>query len=68
MIWDGDKDVKEYRPRKRGARQTPNPINIDGYPIAAPDTADNREEDDCAGGINMPTSEILDFSEGTDSY
>lgn len=64
---DSKENVKRYTPKKRSplpfaggdasapSRMTDNPEPSDG--IAEPD-----------GGVTMTTSEILDFSEGTDSY
>ena len=64
MVWDNDYDVKEYRPKKRDI-VIPFPKN------AASSAAELRLRDsvtDRDGGVMLTTSEILDFSEGSDSY
>jgi len=62
MVWDSDYDVKEYRPRKRSRDFVPFPKN------AAAAEAKLRRDGVLDGGVMMTTSEILDFSEGADSY
>ena len=74
MIWDEDQDVKEYRPRKRKLQELTKETNFDGYPLPpeAPGMPYGLEKGLFGGigmgGVQMPTSEILDFSEGVDSY
>jgi len=64
MVWDSDHDVKEYRPKKQ-SREMAIP-----FPKNAVSEAARRDAgvEDRAGGVMMTTSEILDFSEGSDSY
>ena len=62
MVWDRDEDMKEYRPRRK---QRTDAVR---YLIPAPDTAYTQEESGVSGGIDMTTSEILDFAEGADSF
>ena len=67
MIWDGDRDVKEYRPKKRGVPLM-SPMVDHEYPVPIPETYNRWEENADHSGIDMTTSEILDFAEGADSY
>ena len=67
MIFDGDDDVKEYRPRKRRLERLTSLNNYDGYPLP-PDRSYNHEGGGILGGVSLSTSEILDFSEGADSH
>lgn len=66
-------DVKEYRPRKKEAKD--NGRFSDNYNVS-PDASkklmagDGFSDgvEDVDSGVMMSTSEILDFSEGTDSW
>ena len=73
MAWDEDADVKEYRPKKRKLQKLTQSTNFDGYQLPAeaavmPYDLQNTGYFGGLGGIRMSTSEILDFSEGADSY
>jgi len=70
MVWDRDFDVKEYHPKKKH-RSFDNATTFP-FPKGADAELQNyiRSEglEDRANGVMMTTAEILDFSEGSDSY
>ena len=65
MVWDSDYDVKEYHPKKKNKVFVPFPKNAAATEMAG---AKLRRDGVLDGGAVMTTSEILDFSEGADSY
>ncbi len=69
-----DEDVKRYRPGKDSLKQGTRALNMSRVPLA--DTLSEKEKDlrrreenylFRGYGTMMDTSEVLDFSEGTDS-
>jgi predicted house-cleaning NTP pyrophosphatase (Maf/HAM1 superfamily) len=68
MVWDKDFDVKEYHPKKKhrsSENQTQFPRGADAE---LQEYIRSEGLEDRAGGVMMTTAEILDFSEGSDSY
>ncbi|MCL2408305.1 MAG: hypothetical protein FWC96_01645 [Oscillospiraceae bacterium] len=72
MVWNNsDFDVKQYHPKKRNRGYE----NSMTFPFPRGEDADLQNyirsegiEDRVGGGVMMTTAEILDFSEGSDSY
>jgi len=64
MVWDSDYDIKEYHPKKRNKVFVPFPKNA----ASAEAKAKLQHDGVLDGGAMMTTSEILDFSQGADSY
>ena len=68
MVWDRDFDVKEYHPKKKhrsfdNAMQSPRGVDAEVRNYIRSEGLADR-----ADGVMMTTAEILDFSEGSDSY
>ena len=64
-------DVKEYKPRKRknsGRTMVNNNISPSSSDEMMSDKGIGYDEKDLTGGVMLSTSEIIDFSEGTDSW
>jgi hypothetical protein len=68
-------DVKEYKPKKRDPESKTNVHFMDNYNVS-PAASDKMLEDEgrqdgvihLDGGVMLTTSEVIDFSEGTDSW
>ncbi len=60
-------DVKEYKPKKRKARFMDN-YNLSPLASAGLLRKDDIDVNDLDNGVMLSTSEIIDFSEGTDSW
>ena len=70
---DIERDVKEYKPKKRNSkkRRLPDNDNVSPAASAAQLLSGGRLDDDIndlTGGVMLTTSEIIDFSEGADSW
>ena len=68
---DFEHDVKEYKPRKKNQKRLSSTNNYNISPMAGAGLlrkGDGTDVNDNDNSLMLSTSEILDFSEGTDSW